>query len=184
METSGKDDFNTARKDMFDRILSVIATRKDAVKIFPLTDIHALSAEQISDSATLESLTLIEGGLSHLKDGAPGGQPGSMASALSKSCLRRSSLATALGIRPPLFEPILLGADYSTGADAARYLSDMLFSAALQDLPRSRDIIWQKLSQRENIPARDDDFYRQMVMTLDIGAESYRATCLSLQSSL
>lgn len=184
METSGKDDFNTARKDMFDRILFVIATRKDAVKVFPVIDIHTLSAEQIADSALLESLILIENGLLHLKDGAPGGQAGSMASALSKACLRRSSLATALGIRPPLFEPILLEAGYSTGTDAALYLSDMLFSVALQDLPRSRDIIWQKLSHRDDIPAADDDVYKQMVMTLDIGAESYRTACISLQSSL
>lgn len=119
-------------------------------------------------------------GISHLKNGAPDGGPGSMAEALAKTSLRSSALAASLGIRPPQFEQMPFPADFTDGAEAARFLCRELAKAARQDMGRSKDIITKKLFTEKPDPA----IKLEMARTLDALAEAYDAACTELLNSL
>lgn len=119
-------------------------------------------------------------GILHLKNGAPDGGAGSMAEALSRASLRSSPLAASLGIRPPQFEQMPFPADFTDGAEAARFLCRELAKAARQDLPRSKDLMTKRIFAEKPDPA----IKLEMARTLDTLAAAYDLACLDLSKSL
>lgn len=143
------DRFAQERSQTFDRILEIIEAKAKATAPALITDIHSLSPGALQESAEKESWSLLAKGLRHLKDGAPGGQPGSMAGALSRSSLRNAALASSLGVKPPQFEQMYFQVDYSTGHEAALFYTKRLIEAAEGDFSKSRQIIQQKISSEK-----------------------------------
>lgn len=143
------DRFDQERSQTFDRILAVIEAKTKAISPALITDIHSLSPGSMQESAEREAWELLAKGLRHLKDGAPDGQPGSMAGALSRSSLRNSALAASLGVKQPQFEQMYFQVDYSTGHEAALFYTKRLIEAAEGDFSKSRQIIQQKISSEK-----------------------------------
>lgn len=143
------DRFDHERSQTFDRILAVIEAKTKAITPVLITDIHSLSPGALQQSAEKESWELLARGLRHLKDGAPNGQPGSMAGALSRASLRNSALASSLGVKAPQFEQMFFQVEYSTGHEAALFYTKRLIEAAEGDFSKSRQIIQQKISSEK-----------------------------------
>jgi hypothetical protein len=140
-----QDTFDQERKDSFTKIIEWVEAKAKAVTPPLIIDIHAVSPGAMQQSAEKESWELLAKGLRHLKDGAPGGQPGSMAEALSRASLRNSSLASSLGVKQPQFEQIYFNVDYTSGHEAAVFYTKRLIEAAEGDFSKSRQIIQQKI---------------------------------------
>lgn len=166
---NGHDLFTTARNDAFDAVIRHIESRCGTGT---LADVR-LNAEK-------DCWTLLLNGVSHLKSGAPGRLPGALNEALSKASLRASPLAAALGVKPPQFEPILLGADYADGREAALFLCGKLLDGALEDFEKSRRALQQKILAEK--PA--EELKRQMALSCDALTESYARVCAALREDL
>jgi len=143
--SNGNPGFEQERSQTFDCILALIEAKVQAAPPALITDIHSISPGAMKQGAETEAWQLLARGIRHLKDGAPGGQPGSMTGALSKTSLRSSSLAASLGIKPPQFEQMYFNVDYETGHAAAIFFCKRLTEAAEGDLSKSRQIIQQKI---------------------------------------
>jgi hypothetical protein len=135
------------------KILDVIEEQQSAIKPTLIIDISLVSPGAMQDSAQKESWALLASGIRHLMDGAPGGAPGSMTSALSKASLRSSSLASSVGVKPPQFQHMYYDVDYTTGHEAAIFDCKRLIEAAEGDLPKSRQIIQQKILTEKPVGA-------------------------------
>jgi len=140
-----QDKFEQERKAGFTKIIEWVEAKAQAVNPPLILDIHAASPGAMQQSAEKESWQLLAKGLRHLKDGAPGGNPGSMAEALSRASLRNASLASSLGVKPPQFEQMYFNAEYSSGHEAAVFYTKRLIEAAEGDFSKSRQIIQQKI---------------------------------------
>jgi len=134
------------RDRTFDRILLAISQNIEAVPVVFSLDIHVLSPSAAQVGATREAWRLLQAGVQHLKDGAPGGEPGSLAGALEKASIRKSSFAAAIGVKPPAFEDTFFFASHDSGADEAAFQTRRLVEAAVADLAHSRQIIGAQLS--------------------------------------
>ncbi len=137
--------FQQERYLTLDSILGMIEKHTKAATPMLITDIHTLSPGALKQSADKEAWELMARGIRHLKDGAPGGNPGSMTEALSRASLRSSALATSLGVKAPQFEQMYFNVDYSTGHEAAIFYTKRLTEAAEGDSSKSRQIIQQKI---------------------------------------
>lgn len=134
------------RNATFDIILGVIAEKMAAVPVTLALDVHAMSPSSARNGAEKECWQLLQNGIRHLKDGAPGGEPGSLASAMSKTSLRASSFATGLGVKPPKYEDVDYFAEFETGREEALFLTRRLIEAATADVAPSQKIIGAKMS--------------------------------------
>lgn len=135
------------------KVLEVIEEQQNAIKPALILDISMVSPGAMQESAQKESWALLAQGVKHLMDGAPGGAPGSMTGALSKTSLRSSSLAASVGVKPPQFEHMYYEVDYATGHEAALLDCKRLIEAAEGDLPKSRQIIQQKIMTEKPVGA-------------------------------
>src|SRR5262249_29618401 len=108
-------DFGLQRDATFSKVMALMDVRLQAAT--PVVVLHAQekSPQDMPQNAQPEVWSLFIGGIHHLKEGAPGNQPGTMTEALSRVSLRASPFAAALGIRPPHFEPLYFSIDYTTG---------------------------------------------------------------------
>ncbi len=183
--------FSAERNATLDRVLALVEMRLDAVKTPIVTDIREIS--MTDTAAEKESWFLVGNAVRHLKDGAPGYLPGSMAEALTKISLRSSTLAASLGVKPPQFEQMLFQADYADGRDAAIFMCQRLIEAAEGDAVKSRQIIAHKilLEKPELSPvfaqASKEDliaFKKQMALSLDMLLHSYAATCKHVRNGI
>ena len=137
--------FDQERKDSFAKIIEWVDAKAKAVTPALIIDIHAASPGAMQQSAEKEAWTLLAKGLRHLKDGAPGGNAGSMAEALSRASLRSSALASSLGVKAPQFEQMYFNAEYANGHEAAVFYTKRLVEAAEGDFSKSKQIIQQKI---------------------------------------
>jgi hypothetical protein len=103
-----------------------------------------------------------------------------MAEALAKTSLRSSSLSASLGVPPPRFEQILLPADFTDGAEAARFLCRKLAEAARLDMPKSRDVITKKIFAEKPGP----DIKLEMAKTFDFLCAAYETACAELSAHI
>lgn len=186
-----QDIFAQNRDAMLERILSLVEPRLNSASPAIITDFRSMALS--GDDARKEAWALLYAAIHHLKDGAPGHQPGSMAGALSKISLRSSALASAIGVKPPQFEHMLFGADYADGQEAALFLTQRLIEAAEGDISKSRQIISQKiLMQRPELTesfarsSRNDiaALKQQMGQSLEMLLESYALACQELKADL
>lgn len=165
--------------------LSAVTGRIDARLEKDAPQIILSTADLARDSAETHALhqswILLRSGIIHLKQGSPDGKPGTMATAISKSSLRSCAVASSVGVRPPVFEPILLPADFSNGHDAALFYCRYLADAVRQDIPKSRKIISQKILSHKDMP---EDIRRQTAFTLDLLADRYDGLCSGLDDFL
>lgn len=188
METN--DTFRQARDETLNRVLSLLQTKIDGLNPPLLLNINEIAPTLALQAAERESWALLQSGVLHLKNGAPGNQPGSMAEALSKASLRRSSLAAALGIKPPQFEQIYFPADFSTGHEAAIFFCARLSEAVEGDILKSRQILQQKVYAADtaatlNLPDRErEDFRRQTVTAFNMLVKSHAAVCRAFRAEL
>ncbi len=134
------------RNATFDVILGVIAEKMAAVPVTLALDVHSISPTSARNGAEKESWQLLANGIRHLKDGAPGGEPGSLASAMSKASIRASSFATGLGVKPPKYEDVDYFAEFDSGREEAVFLTRRLIEAATADITPSQKIIGAKMS--------------------------------------
>lgn len=137
--------FDLDRNLAYDRILLLVANHAASKPPAIITDIRALSPFSAADSAALEAWTLLQKGISHLKDGGIGGAPGLMSAALAKASLRNSSLAASLGVKPPAFEQMPHRVTYTTGYEEALFHATRLIDAARGDMAKSKQIIHHKI---------------------------------------
>ena len=156
MSDHTQDMFRTERDRTLDRILSAVQARIDAIPFSIVTNIQLTSPQAQRDAAEREAWKLLSRGIRHLKDGAPQGQPGSMAGALSKASLRSSAIAEGMGIKPPQFENVLLNVEYSNGHEAALFVCRRLIEAETVDLHKSLQLMQQKI-YLERPPVRAED---------------------------
>lgn len=150
--------FSLERNKVYGHILKAIDVRIAAVPTSIITSLHAFSATDTKNGAERESWRLLSAGISHLKEGAPGGKPGSLHEALSRASIRNASFAAGLGIRPPVYEPSDFGAipPQKTGKAEALFLSRRLLEAAEADLSLSRRHIANALSTHNPAEAFGD----------------------------
>lgn len=175
--------FHRQRKDAFDGIISLIEKRLAAIGTIPVSRFDEISLESLRQSSEKESWRLVLQGMQYLKDGAPGGKPGSVAAAMSLASLRSGAFAAAIGVRPPQFEQLPFSADYTPGQEEALFFARRLIEAAEADLAESRKIICKRMSQEDpesgiGIPKE------QMVFLFNILAEAYGRVCRDFAAML
>lgn len=135
------------------KVLEFVEGQQSALTPKLITDITLLSPGSMQQSAEKEAWGLMAKGIRHLMDGAPGGAPGSMTEALSRTSLRNSSLASSLGVKPPQFEKMYFDIDYTNGHEAALFDCKRLVESAEGDLAKSRQIIQQKILTEKPVGA-------------------------------
>lgn len=138
------------------------------------------SLDDAKSNAEKDVWTLLEAGVFHLQCGAPDGQPGTLAEALSRASLRAAPLAAALGVKPPQFEPILLPARPAAGDEAAGFLCRKLLDAAEEDFPKSRKVLQQKILAEKP----GNGLKEHMAIAFDALTEAYPRACADLKSIL
>lgn len=184
--------FLDERNAMMDRVVALLDRQMAESRPRLLGNMGEMAPGEALRAARLECWALLRNGVLHLKEGAPGGAPGSMAEALSRASLRRSALAAALGVKPPQFEQIFLPADFSTGAEAALYFCRRLCDAALGDLSKSRQLLHQKILAKNALSAfalagaerTQDDLRRQIALSFDALTSAYPDVCKDFRTSL
>lgn len=142
-------------------------------------DISVVSPGSAMQQAERECLSLLRHGFAHLRDGAPGGQPGSLTQALSHASLRSAPLAAAIGLQAPQFEQVAFTALCTSGFEEAVFFSRRLVEAAEADFDVSK-----KLMQRAVHGARSDanpllqdaQFRKQVALSLNTLIEAYGRT--------
>lgn len=174
-------DFFPQRDETFSKVIAYVDARIKTATPIVVLRLEEKSPDTLRANASIEVWSLFLNGIRHLKDGAPDSQPGAMTEALSRTSLRSSPLAAALGIRPPQFEPIYFSIDYTTGAEAALFLCRRLVEAAETDFPKSRQLIQQKILAEK--PAMDT-LKEQMALSFDVLAGMYVNVCGELKSTL
>jgi hypothetical protein len=141
-----------------------------------------------------------------LRDGAPGGRPGSITEALSKTSLRNAALAAPLGVLRPQFMQLPFPVEYGTGFEAALFFSRRLVEAAQGDFSKSKQIIHQHIfsadlaaafgvmpdatlkgsfeAAKPQAPQGTHALRKQMVMSFNLLADAYAAACTTLLDEL
>jgi hypothetical protein len=181
MPVDYSEDFCQQRDETFSKVIAHVDTRIHAATPVVVLRLEEKSPDTLRANASVEAWSLFLSGIRHLKDGAPDGQPGAMTEALSRTSLRASPFAAALGIRPPHFEPIYFSIDYTTGAEAALFLCLRLVEAAEADFPKSRQLIQQKILAEK--PAVDT-LKEQMALSFDVLAGTYVKVCAEMKEAL
>lgn len=135
------------RSATYDRMLLLAKQQVDALPLALVTDFHALSPTAAANDAKREVWQLVARGIQHLKDGAPGGEAGSISSAIEKASLRNSSLAQTLGVKPPKYEAQEFDMPFfQSGQEEAIFWAARLSEALLTDLDTSKAKITEKLA--------------------------------------
>ena len=174
-------DYYKQRTETFNKVITLADIRIKSATPVVVLHLQERSPDALRANAEKDVWSLFINGICHLKDGAPDGQPGSMAEALTRTSLRASPFAAALGIRPPQFEPLYFSIDYTTGADAALFSCRRLIEAAEGDFTKSRQIIQQKI-----LAEKPDKkiLKEQMALAFNVLAETYVQACKDMKSSL
>ena len=192
MSENHDETFRQRRDEVFDRAIALIDGRIRAATPSILLHFDEISADAMQQSAEKEAWSLLRRGIQHLKNGAPDNQPGAITEALSCASLRSSSLAAALGVKPPQFEQIYFSVDYTTGGEAALFFCRRLIEAAEGDLSKSKQIISQKIMQEKptrafGAIADEKDvsaMKRQMAFSFNVLAETYIHACRDFKSAI
>ncbi len=138
---------NKERSATYDRMLLLAKQQADALPLVIVTDLHSLSPTSAANDAKREVWHLVARGIQHLKEGAPGGEAGSIAGAIEKASLRSSSLATTLGVKPPRYEAQEFDMPFfQNGHEEAIFFAARLSEALLGDLDTSKQKITEKLA--------------------------------------
>ena len=173
--------FLQQREKTFDTVITILNERVRFTTPVVVLHTQEKSPETLRANAEKEVWSLFLNGIRHLKNGAPNERPGSMPEALSRTSLRASPFAAALGIRPPQFEPIYFTIDYTTGHEAVLFLCRRLIEGSESDFAKSRQIIQQKILTEK--PA-EGVLKEQMALSFDVLAETYLRACSEIKSAL
>ncbi len=174
-------DYYKQRTETFNKVITLADIRIKSATPVVVLHLQERSPDALRANAEKDVWSLFINGICHLKDGAPDGQPGSMAEALTRTSLRASPFAAALGIRPPQFEPLYFSIDYTTGHEAALFLCHRLIESAEGDFPKSRQIIQQKiLIEKPAVEALKE----QMALSFDVLAGTYMRVCGEIKAAL
>lgn len=132
--------FSHDRDKAYRAILKAVNARMLAVPATVITSLHEFSPAEAKGGAEREAWQLFYAGIAHLKEGAPGGKPGSLHEALSRASIRNASFAAGLGVAPPVFEASDFGKmpEQKTGTAEALFMCKRLLEAAEADLALSR----------------------------------------------
>lgn len=143
MTAQSEAEYRQERSRTYDSILSLVEAHIEAVPVSLVTDIHTTSATSAQNGAIRESWRLLSEGIRHLKSGAPQGKPGSLPGALEKISVRKSALASGLGIKPPQYvaSDEFEIPEFDRGREEALFYSRRLLEAALDDMERSRKVM-------------------------------------------
>jgi len=141
--------YRQERSDTFDRILKHIDDRISEVPLVLATNLHAVSPTSARNGADRDCWQLLRRGVAHLKDGAPGGEPGSLSGAVEKACIRASSFASGIGVKTPAFENAQPEDDFATGREEALYMVRSMLVSITEDLPKSQQVIGAKMAQSD-----------------------------------
>jgi hypothetical protein len=172
--------FHQDRRAAFDKVIAFVSSRAQKISPQILLTYTELSPENLQEAARKEAWALFMNGITHLKEGAPGGQPGSVSEALSRTSLRASPFAAGLGVKPPQFEQLFFSIDYTNGHEAALFFCQKLAEAAENDIPKSRQVIQQKI-----LAEKQPEFLKlHMGATCDALVENYIRCCQDLKSGL
>lgn len=179
-------EFSQQRSGTFDRILALLQKRHDDIPSSLLSSLGEIAPTLARQNADREVLSLFIRGLKHLKDGAPGGLPGSMTEALTKTSLRSSSLAAAVGIKPPQFVQIYHNVAYTNGFEAAVFCGLRLLEAAEGDIPKSRQMIQQKIFCEKPQIGEEEmaAFRKQTAMSANILLQAYEQGCRDIKAEI
>jgi hypothetical protein len=175
------EDFQRERAAAFDEIIARIGMRLAGAAPVIILEVSDKSPETLRANAEKDSWTLFLGGVRHLKDGAPEGQPGALAEAVARASLRASPLAAALSVPAPQFEPVLLNINYAGGREAALFPCQRLVEAAEADFPKSRQIIQGAILAEK---PEEKILKEQMALAFGVLAEVYMAACRDLRREL
>jgi hypothetical protein len=155
--------FIQQRTETYDKILSFVEAEGEKLQPKLILDLDSLSVESVRQGAKKEAWGLFAKALRHLKNGAPHEQAGSMTGALSRLSLRSSSFAASMGVKVPQFEQLYFPVEYSSGQEAALFLSRRLVEAAEGDVSKSKQLILGALL--------GEKFYGAFGVTPDTGVE-------------
>ncbi len=135
------------RSTTYDRMLLLAKQQADALPLSIVTDLHSLSPSAAANDAKREAWHLLAHGIQHLKNGAPGGEAGSISGAIEKASLRSSSLAQTLGVKAPKYEAQEFDMPFfQSGQEEAIFWAARLSEALLGDLDTSKLKITEKLA--------------------------------------
>ncbi len=184
--------FQQQRDATYSTVIARIEQRITVSAPALLLRVDEMSEESLRALAVRESWGLFLQGVIHLKEGAPGYNPGSMMEALTRMSLRSSSFAASLGIRPPHFEQMYFSVDYTTGHEAALFYCQKVIDAAAEDLPKSKQIIHRKILQEKPMAAfgaaadeyAQEMIRKQMFFSFTVLTESYEASCRDFKAEL
>ena len=138
---------NAQRSATYDRMLLLAKQQTDALPLAIVTDLHSLSPTAAANDAKREAWNLLANGIRHLKEGAPGGEAGSISSAIEKASLRNSSLAQTLGVKAPKYEAQEFDMPFfQSGHEEAIFWAARLSEALLSDLDASKAKITERLA--------------------------------------
>lgn len=112
-----------------------------------ITDLHDTGSPLWDASAQRESWQLLKNGLQHLKEWAPGREPGSITAALTKASLRSSAMAVSLGVLPPQFMDIDYDKKPLQPKQEALFIADQLVTISMDNVRKSHDTIAKAITE-------------------------------------
>lgn len=187
-------EFDLERNRTFDLILAGLRTEVASHTGLLIERLNDFSVGTLNGDGRHEVLQLFTCGIQHLKDGAPGGKPGTLTAALTKASLRSGAFAAAIGIKPPQFEQTLQLTDLTSGYDQAIFLCRRLREAATADFLKSRQMIERHLQKADtkhiySSGASIDDFdtgklKRQLIVTFNGLCRAYEEISAELRENL
>ena len=178
---SGHDDiFHQSRSETYDRVIAQVNARLQSATPVLTLRTDDLSADALKQGTEKEVWSLFLGGIRHLKNGAPGNQPGSVTEPLSRMSLRSSAFAASLGVKPPQFEKMFFSANFSNGNEAALFFCRRLLGAAEGDLSKSKQIIQQKIL----VEKTEETLKKQMAFSFGMLVDAYVRCCKEFKGTL
>lgn len=112
-----------------------------------IIDLHDTGSALWTASAQRESWQLLKNGLQHLKEWAPGREPGSITAALTKTSLRSSAMAVSLGVLPPQFVDVEYEKKPLQPKQEALFIADQLVTISMGNIQKSHDTIAKAITE-------------------------------------
>lgn len=148
--------FAIERDRTYDAVLAVVSAQCARLpRPALLWGLQEFSSAGAREGAELACWQLYATGITHLKNGAPQGRPGSLAEAVARASVRNAPLAAGLGIRPPVYH-MTAGLEIppqKTGRLEALFHIKRMIEASLEDLGYSRRIISGGLAAHNPVEA-------------------------------
>lgn len=134
-------------RETMDALIEIADRRIDRNVPVLITDLHDAGAALWTAGAERESWQLLKNGLQHLKEWAPGREPGSITTALTKASLRSSAMAASLGVLPPRFADVDYEKKPLEPKQEALFIADQLVTISMNNVRKSHDVIAKAITE-------------------------------------